>query len=372
MAGLYLHIPFCQSRCIYCDFYSTTHLQLRDTYVEALCHELSERCHYLSGQPIDTIYLGGGTPTQLNASQLLQIFEAIHKHYTVSRQAEVTLEANPDDLSRSYMAQLGTLPINRISMGVQTFHDDTLRLLHRRHSAQTAIEAYRNCRDAGFANVSIDLMFGLPGQDLARWEADLRQAIALQPTHISAYALMFEEGTRLWQMREKGLVAEAADQDSATMYGMLIDLLADANYQHYEISNFCLPGWHSRHNSGYWNGTHYLGCGAAAHSYDGVSRQWNTADLAGYVGHRTFEREVLDKDAQYNDYIITRLRTSKGANLDELRKLFGTDMHDYCLRMANRHLQNGTLLRTPEGMLRLSRKGIFVSDGIMSDLLIVR
>ncbi len=373
MAGLYLHIPFCKRRCIYCDFFSTTRGEMREAYVRALCRELELRRDYIGGEEIETIYFGGGTPSQLTKEDFEQIFSYIYKVYSVKPDAEITLETNPDDLTPAYIAQLRTLPFNRLSMGIQTFREDTLQLLHRRHTAAQAIRAFHDCREAGFHNISIDLMYGLPDENLSAWEKDLEQAIVLHPEHISAYHLIYEEGTALWNLREQHRVEEADEDLSLSLFSTLIDRLAEAGYQHYEISNFCLPDRHSRHNSSYWTGKKYLGAGPSAHSYDGTSRQWNIASLDTYIegihqGSPVFEVEELDRYTRYNDCIITGIRTVWGLSLTRLQQAFGKELYDYCLRMAHPHLQQGTLT-LQDDTLKLTRQGIFISDGIMSDLL---
>lgn len=373
MAGIYIHIPFCQKRCIYCDFFSTTQSEKKSAYVDALCQELELRKDYLQGEEIETIYLGGGTPSQLSEEELKKIFTYIYKVYPVRKEAEITLEANPDDLTPDYIEMLRKLPVNRISMGIQTFQEETLKILNRRHTARQAIEAFRHCREAGFQNISIDLMYGLPGETLASWKEDLRQAIALRPEHISAYHLIYEEGTVLWKLREQHQVSEADEDLSLSLFTTLIEELKQAGYEHYEISNFSLPGLHSRHNSSYWTGKKYLGCGPSAHSYDGVSRQWNIADLDRYmegisIGKPRFEIEELDKFTRYNDFVITRIRTAWGMPLSHLRQEFGEELYRYCLRMSRPHQEQG-MLEIADDTLRLTPQGIFISDGIMSDLL---
>ena len=373
MAGIYIHIPFCKRRCIYCDFFSTTQSEKKAEYVHALVRELEIRKNYLDNEEIETIYLGGGTPSQLSQEELEEIFAYIYKVYKVTPDAEITLEANPDDLTPEYVAMLRTLPFNRISMGIQTFQEETLKLLHRRHTAQQAIEAFKRCREAGFQNISIDLMYGLPGETLDTWGQDLQQAIDLHPEHISAYHLIYEEGTTLWNLREQNKVEEAEEELSLTLFKTLIERLTKAGYQHYEISNFCLPGLHSRHNSSYWTGKKYLGCGPSAHSFDGTSRQWNVSSLDKYLeGIRTdqldFEIEELDLYTRYNDFVITSIRTCWGMPLSQLRTTYGETLYNYCLRMANPHIQQG-VLGIKEDTLKLTSEGIFISDGIMSDLL---
>ena len=375
MAGIYIHIPFCKRRCIYCDFFSTIQSEKKPTYIHALCQELEMRKNYLEGEEIETIYLGGGTPSQLTEKELNEIFTSLYNIYKVKEDAEITLEANPDDLTPEYVPMLRRLPINRISMGIQTFQEETLKLLHRRHTARQAIEAFQRCREAGFRNISIDLMYGLPGETLDTWKEDLQQAIALHPEHISAYHLIYEEGTALWKLREEHQVEEADEDLSVTLFKTLIDELKQAGYQHYEISNFCLPELHSRHNSSYWTGKKYLGCGPSAHSFNGSSRQWNIASLDNYLkgiasGKPNYEIEELDLYTRYNDFVITSIRTCWGMSLSRLRSEYGEELYRYCLRMAKSHLGQG-VLEIEEDTLRLTQEGIFISDGIMSDLLFV-
>lgn len=373
MAGIYLHIPFCKRRCIYCDFYSTTQNEKKAAYINALCRELDQRKNYLEGEKIETIYLGGGTPSQLEAKDFEQIFQALYRLYEISPEAEITIEANPDDLTDEYVGMLRTFPFNRLSMGIQTFQEDILRLLHRRHTAQQAVEAFNRCRKAGFTNINIDLMYGLPGETLQTWETALRQAVSMKPEHISAYHLIYEEGTVLWKLREQHRVEEADEDLSVSLFTQLIHKLKDNGYQHYEISNFCLPGMHSRHNSSYWTGKKYLGCGPSAHSYNGISRQWNVASLDRYIeqvnnGQTYFEVEDLDLYTRYNDFVITTIRTMWGMQLDALKEQFGEKLYNYCLRMAQPHLSQGTL-ELSNNVLKLTEKGVFISDGIMSDML---
>lgn len=373
MAGIYLHIPFCKTRCIYCDFYSTTSEALQDRYIDALCAELRLRHPYLKGEPVRTLYFGGGTPSQLKSKHFEAVFNTIESVYGTSACEEITLEANPDDLTQAYVEQLRALPFNRVSIGIQTFDEAALKQLRRRHTAQQAIEAVRRCREAGFRNISIDLIYGLPGETVERWNADLRQAIDLDVEHISAYHLTYEEGTPLYSLLKQHRVSEVAEEDSVTFFALLTDRLTAAGYEHYEISNFCKPGRHSRHNSSYWSGVPYLGCGPSAHSFDGESREWNVASLTDYLkaaqaGTRLFETEQLDLYTRYNERLLTRLRTRRGVPMEQLKTLFGDELYRYCLKMAAPYLEANEL-ELREGALCLTRKGIFVSDGIISSLM---
>lgn len=373
MAGIYIHIPFCKTRCIYCDFYSTTRSEMKERYILALCRELEMRQDYLQNEPVETIYFGGGTPSQLSAVDFERIFATIDRLFGREHCREITLEANPDDLTPEYLHSLSRLPFNRISMGIQTFNDTTLKLLKRRHTALQAIQAVAACRQAGFQNISIDLIYGLPGETLERWKADLQQAIALNVEHISAYHLIYEEGTPLYIMCKNHQVEEVDEESSVDFFSLLIDQLTEAGYEQYEISNFCRPGKLSQHNTSYWQGTKYLGCGPSAHSFNGDSREWNSSSIDAYIeginqGMRVFETEQRDETTRYNEFILTSLRTVWGISLNQLQSTFNDKLYHYCLRIADKHLQSGTL-ELRNNALCLSRKGIFVSDGIMSDLL---
>ena len=373
MAGIYLHIPFCTSRCSYCDFYSSTQTHWTNTYIDALCKELNVRSHYMKEETIDTIYIGGGTPSLLNSKQLSKIFNTIYNIYKVDNHAEITLEANPDDLTIPYIKTLHSLPINRLSIGIQTFQEERLLFSKRRHTATQASEAVKNCQNEGFKNISIDLIYGWPKQSLTEWEKDIEQAINLNIQHLSAYHLTYEEGTHLWYLRKQGAIQDIDEESSLLLYSTLIKKMQENRFEHYEISNFCKPGMHSRHNSSYWQGIPYLGCGAAAHSYNKNSRQWNVASIEQYVkgienNEPIYEREELDLYTRYNDYVITRMRTKWGINLQETKLEFGKELENYCLRMAQPYISNNKIELRGE-QLRLTSKGIFVSDGIISDLL---
>lgn len=375
MAGIYLHIPFCKKRCIYCDFYSSTLQKYQGAFVGTLCRELRQRKDYLKGEPVKTIYLGGGTPSLLQRTELEQLFSEIGKMYGLETCEEITIEANPDDLTEHYVKMLATLPINRLSIGIQTFNDDSLQLLNRRHTAKEAISAVKRCQDAGFQNISIDLIYGLPNETEAQWQYDLEQAVGLGVPHISAYSLTYEEGTALWKLRERQQVQEADEEQSLLFFKMLMDALKAAGFEHYEISNFCLPGYHSRHNSSYWEGIPYLGCGPSAHSFDGTSRQWNVASLKDYLclmeeGKPTFEREELNLTTRYNEVVMTGLRTAKGIELTKLREQFGEKFYRYLLEMAKPCIDRKFLLIT-ENRLHFTESGLFISDDIISDLMFV-
>lgn len=362
MAGIYIHIPFCKSRCIYCGFYSTTHEELRDRYVEAVCREYALRKGYIK-ERVRTIYIGGGTPSQLNGKQLEKLFSFLPEA------EEVTMECNPDDVTEEFADLIRELPVNRVSMGAQTFNDERLRFLHRRHTSCQVHMAVDCLRRAGIENISIDLMYGFPEETLSEWEHDIRSAVALNVEHLSAYALMYEEGTPLHHLLCQGKIRENNEETELMMYSTLIDRLTEAGYEHYEISNFARPSYRSRHNSSYWNETPYLGLGAAAHSYDRKSREWNVEDVRAYIqgiedNHRCFEQELLDEDTRYNDRVMTALRTCEGLSLNRLSE----PQRDYCMQQAKRFLDDGQL-QIVNGQLKLTRKGLFISNMVMSELM---
>ena len=381
MAGLYIHIPFCASRCIYCGFYSTTAVASQDRYTDALCQEMQMQKDYLlkaldatPHMELSTIYLGGGTPSQLSGENLEKLFDTIYNkvyqdQLPVSPTAEVTIECNPDDITPQFASILSSLPVNRVSMGVQTFSDERLKFLRRRHSAREVDQAIGRLRQAGVGNISIDLMFGFPQETMADWRIDLQQALSLEVEHISAYSLMYEEGTALYRLQQEKRVRETDEETSLAMYNLLIDELTAHGFEHYEISNFARPGFCSRHNSSYWQAVSYLGLGASAHSYNGYSRQWNVADIRQYIeaierGVLSAEIETLDADTRYNDRIATALRTREGIDLSVLEMPYQT----YLKELATPHIQRGHLV-LKDGCLSLSRSGIFISNSIMADLM---
>ena len=372
MAGIYIHIPFCASRCIYCAFYSSTHAEWQEAYVDALCREMSMRADYLQDAPVETVYLGGGTPSQLSITCLHRLFNHLYtKVYKGCCPTEITMECNPDDVTPEWVSALRELSVNRVSMGAQTFDDRRLRFLHRRHTAIEVFRAVERLRAADINHISIDLMFGFPDETREDWTEDIDRALALNIEHLSAYCLAYEEGTPLYRLREQGRVKELDEEVSRSMYETLIDRMTAAGYEHYEISNFARPGHHSLHNANYWNATPYIGLGASAHSYDGVSRQWNISDTQRYIasiaeGIVPAERETLDADTRYNDLVTTALRTARGIYLPSLC----ADRRNYLMQNARRHIENG-LLAVEADRLHLTRQGLFVSDTVMSDLIYI-
>lgn len=378
MAGLYIHIPFCKSRCIYCGFYSTTHIELRQKYIDSICKEMTLRSEddfdvysSLHLSSLSTIYLGGGTPSQLSIAQLEQLFTYIYNVYNVNEDAEITMECNPDDITEEYAQAISRLPINRISMGIQTFDNERLVFLKRRHNAEQTVKAVERLRNVGINNISIDLMYGFPNETLKEWESDIDKAMGLGVEHISAYSLMVEDDTPLSNMVKSGEIKEADEEISLAMYNLLINKLDEQGYEHYEISNFAKQGFQSRHNSNYWHDIPYIGLGTAAHSYYITKRQWNVSNIMKYIesierGIIPMEYEIIDQDTRYNDSITTALRTAIGLNLSDLSKKH----KEYCLQCAEPHLRTG-MLEIKENHLRITKKGIFISDSIMSDLIYI-
>ena len=373
MSGIYIHIPFCARRCVYCGFFSTTHDALRSSYVRAVVSELHLRRAYLGGSEVRTIYIGGGTPSHLALDDLSLLLRSVLE--AAPHPAEVTVECNPDDVTPALCDGLLSMGVNRVSMGIQSFDDARLRQLHRRHDAHQAVQAVKMLRRAGFRNVSIDLMFGFPGQTLQEFECDLDRALQLDVPHLSAYSLMYEEGTPLYRQLEQGLIRETDEETLRRMYDRLCDRLTAAGYEHYEISNFAHPGYRSRHNSSYWTATPYLGLGAGAHSYDLRSRQWNVSDVEAYIrsierGEVPCEREELDTPTRVNDRITTSLRTCEGLDLDAIAQTEGERYAHLILESSEPYLRDGLLRRSGQHLI-LTRAGIHVSDLIMSDLMIV-
>lgn len=382
MAGLYVHIPFCVSRCIYCGFYSTVDIDKRDEYLDALQKEIEIRNEYMN-EDINTIYIGGGTPSALSNKQLERLFRIIGKfveeknkcRITENKEFEFTIECNLNDLDDEKIDLLRESLVNRVSMGVQTFDDSRLKFIKRRHNSAQAKEVFRKLRKAGFGNISIDLMFGFPNQTIDEWGKDIDEAIGLQPEHLSVYSLMIEEGTPLYNLVAAGKVKEIDEEESLAMYKLLCKKMEENGYEHYEISNFAKHGCHSRHNSSYWRDIPYMGIGAAAHSYDGLSRQWNISDLNKYIdeigkGKVSFEREIIDETTHFNDIITTATRTAEGISLEKIKREFGEKYLNNLMNEAKKHIANG-MLEIADDNLRLTKEGVFISDSIMSDLIYI-
>lgn len=333
------------------------------------------RKDYIEGEEIETIYFGGGTPSLLSATDFRDLFEAIQQTFIIKEKAEITLEANPDDITESSVKNLCKLPFNRVSMGVQSFNDNDLHFLNRRHDSREAHQAIKLWKENDIHNISIDLIYGLPGQTIEAWIANINEALTLDIPHISAYMLTYEKGTPLYRMLQAGKIKSADDDLSLASFSTLIKMLTTAGYIHYEISNFARRGFFSQHNSSYWTGKKYLGLGPAAHSYNGKNRQWNVASLPKYIegiknNQPITSGEILNLFTRYNDYVITRMRTMWGVKLSDIQKNFGNNLKNYFLKTAQPYIKEQFLIQN-EDTIKLSERGIFVSDGIMSDLLYV-
>ena len=359
VSGIYIHIPFCATRCIYCDFYSTTLRGKGEAYVKALAREMEERKDFLRKEPVETIYLGGGTPSQLGDACIRQILDAVAERYDMSQVTEITMEANPDDIREGQ--DWGR--VNRISMGVQSMVDDELQLLHRRHDAAQVRKAVTILKNAGIENISLDLMYGLPTQTLASWEYSIDELLKLRPQHISAYCLSVEEGTRMYNLVEKGELTPCDDETCNAMNTHLRQKLHDAGFEQYEISNYALPGFYSRHNSSYWVQTPYLGLGPGAHSYDGKNlRCWNLPRVMEYLkGNRQEEHEILTETDLYNERVMLGLRTAKGVTLsdEEIEKK----------NQAIGLLKSRGLIRIEKNTLILTESGLALGDEVIRDLM---
>lgn len=371
---LYIHIPFCKQRCIYCDFYSTTlSPEFTHSYVEAVENEINDRHLELPSHTLSSVYIGGGTPSLLPIDAIHKLFTAIRSRFVLAHDAEITFEVNPDDVKIELIKVLKSEGVNRISLGVQSFNDNQLHLLNRRHSSAQAVDAVNLIHQMGIQHINLDLIYGQPRQTLEMWTSDVRQALSLPIDHLSAYALTVEESTKLQHMLKKGIITMPSEDDTLSMYKILCQEAEQRGFQHYEISNFSLPNAHSRHNCGYWQNKHYLGIGPGAHSYDGKTRKINPQNIHQYIascGIINRQVEELTVNEQCNDLIITSLRTRQGLNLQTFFDKFGPQRTDKLLTWASPHIQRKSLTR--EGhTLRLTENGIFISNDIISDLMFV-
>jgi len=372
MAGIYIHIPFCKQACYYCDFHFSTNQTQRKELIHSISSELDLQKDYLQGERIETIYFGGGTPSVLSGKELDLIFNSIYKHYSVTPSPEITLEANPDDLSKEKITTLKDSGVNRVSLGVQSFDDRVLKFLNRAHTGKDAFICVDLLRDEGIDNLSIDLIHSIPGQDEHQLIQNLEKIIALAPQHISVYSLTIEEKTVFGKWAARGQLKMVEENFSASQFELVMDVLTESGYQHYEISNFCLPGFASRHNSSYWQQKKYLGVGPSAHSFDGDSRQFNVSNNHMYMkslheGKITFEKEILTRENKINEYIFTSLRTSRGCDLLYLKSKWDYDLKKINLVYIQSLLSEGYIALYDETLI-LTRKGKLLADKISADL----
>ncbi|MEC7782289.1 MAG: radical SAM family heme chaperone HemW [Bacteroidota bacterium] len=373
MAGLYIHIPFCKQACHYCDFHFSTSLKKKSELVNALCKEMVLRKEEIPG-PLQTIYFGGGTPSLLDAEDLQQIFKTIDDHFEVVETPEITLEANPDDLTEDKLKILAASRINRLSIGVQSFFEEDLKLMNRAHNANEALRCLQLAKQY-FDNISIDLIYGMPDMSDARWQENLDQALALDIPHISSYALTVEPNTALQKFIEKGVVKPVDDAVAQKHFEILLVHMEQAGFENYEFSNFGKPGYFSQNNTAYWTGKPYLGIGPSAHSFDGNTRSWNINNNPKYIkaiaaDTLPIERETLSTTDKYNEYVMTGLRTIWGVSLEKIEKDFGLKFRTYVLQQAQKHIEEH-LLFLDDDRIVVTKKGKFLSDGLASDLFIL-
>ncbi len=370
MAGIYIHIPFCRRKCHYCNFFSSASQKLKTPFLEALHQEIRQQAGYLEGQTVGTIYFGGGTPSLLSSKEIEQILETVYNSFPVSEVPEITLEANPDDLTETYRTELSSTRINRLSLGVQSFFDEDLVNLNRVHTAAQALSSLVPRPS------SLDLIYGIPGMTDDRWRANLETAIGNRIPHISAYALTVEEKTTLHWMIAKGKYPPVQEEQAARQYRIMVEMLKAAGYVHYEISNFCLPGHESKHNSNYWKGLPYLGVGPSAHSFNGTSRRWNVSNISNYAnmindGSVVYEEETLTLTQRYNEYVMTGLRTMWGCGEDYILQEFGPDYLEHFLKCAAVYIAAGSMGQGA-GRYVLTDEGMLFADGIAADFFMER
>ncbi|NOY38584.1 MAG: radical SAM family heme chaperone HemW [Chlorobi bacterium] len=374
MAGIYIHIPFCKKICYYCDFYKTRQTDLFPGFLTALYQEIEQKKDYLNGESVDTIYFGGGTPSLLSGGEITRIILKIKKHFLIKENVEITVEANPEDLTDDYIKTLYQTGINRLSIGCQSFRDVHLMSLNRRHNAKQARNAVENAFREGFENISIDLIYGLPELGLKEWKENLKIALKLPITHFSAYHLTIEKNTVYFKWQQKGKIRLPEEEESLKQYRILLEMAEQERFDHYEISNFCKMEKYSRHNMLYWNQEKYLGLGPSAHSYDGFSRQWNGSNIKKYIQgvlqkRKYSEKEKLNTKTKFNEYLMTRLRTKWGISQEEIQALFGLLYYKKIKGYVLTGLKTGNMEIYGE-RIRLTEGGMFLSDHIISELFI--
>ena len=370
MSGIYIHIPFCKQACHYCDFHFSTSTKKKSQLVQMLCKELQLRKDEI-GRPIQTIYFGGGTPSLLNSEELDLIFKTIFENFEVSENAEITLEANPDDFSEDVIKMLDASPVNRLSIGVQSFFEEDLKLMNRAHNSEEALRSLQLAKQY-FDNISIDLIYGIPGQTNEQWIENLETALKLEIPHISSYALTVEPKTALERFIEKGKVKPVDDEQYREQFEILVKTLTSNGFEHYEFSNYGKPGYHSQNNMAYWLGKPYLGIGPSAHSYDGAFRKWNISNNTLYInsiegGKLPQQMEELSKTDSYNEFVMTRLRTKFGVSTEDIQEKFGEKYRIHFLKETTKFVEDGLMERT-EDTYYITPKGKFLSDGIASEL----
>ena len=372
MAGIYIHVPFCKQACHYCNFHFSTNLGLQNDFKDALLKEIALRKQYIQGEEVETIYLGGGTPSLLPGSAVREIISSLFHHFTIGSDPEITIEANPDDIDESRLEDWKKCGINRLSIGVQSFFNEDLKWMNRAHDGEQAFRSIEMVKRAGINNYSIDLIYGSPGLTDEKWGINLHRAISLDPAHISCYALTVEPKTALFKMIHSHSSENIEPAKQASQFLNAIQILQEAGFEHYEISSFAKPGKRSRHNSSYWQSKKFLGLGPAAHSFDGMSRQWNVANNAIYIkslntGQLSFESEILESRDLLNEYIMTSLRTSDGLDLNQVNKRFGLEKRNLLENNAAVYISTDRM-RIDNEKLKLTEQGKLFADGIAAAL----
>lgn len=371
MSGIYIHIPFCKQACHYCDFHFSTSMKKKEAMLSALQKELVLRKDEFKDETVETIYFGGGTPSVLSSEEIKKLIDQVYQNYQVTESPEITLEANPDDLSNNRIVELSKCPINRLSIGIQSFFDEDLKLMNRAHSAKEAEDSLTMATDH-FDNISIDLIYAMPNMSTTRWKANIEKALSFGVPHISSYALTVEPKTALASFIKKGIVKPVADEVAQEHFNMLVDDMEKAGFENYEISNFGRPGYFSKNNMAYWQQKKYMGIGPSAHSYDGNRRGWNINNNPKYIAvleknELPMEVEVLTKTDKYNEYVMTGLRTSWGISLNRIKKEFGANFYKYVIQQSEKYIQE-QLLYIDGDILLTTKKGRFLADGIAADL----
>lgn len=366
MAGIYIHIPFCKSKCAYCNFFSVVSEKQRADYLEALKREAVARKDYLGGEEVRTVYFGGGTPSLLEPKEVSEILEVLKCNYKIAA-SEITLETNPDTVSKESLLEYKSIGINRLSIGIQSFFDDDLQYLSRKHDSKHAMQVLEWAKEIGFQEVTLDLIYGIPTLTDEKWRSNLEIFFSTGFNHLSAYALTVEEKTALGQRINKGVAAPVDEDAMLRQYEMLVEMTKNQGFEHYEISNFARPGHYSKHNTIYWKGEKYLGLGPSAHSFDGVSRQWNVASVKDYCENYPFEREELTLDDRYNEYIMTSLRTMWGVDLEYIRANFGEIYAERFKNQTKSHLLSGKMYQKGEKFI-LNDNGMLFADGIAAEM----
>ena len=375
MAGIYLHIPFCKQACNYCDFHFSTSMKMKVHFVQAIIQEIELRKDVFANEFISSVYFGGGTPSLLSEQDLDSIFEKLYKSFKIDADAEITLEINPDDLTFEKIQQLKDSPVNRLSIGVQSFRDEDLKYMNRAHNAIEALNSIKMAQDEGFQNITIDLIYGTPGMSNEDWKYNLRKSFALNLPHISSYALTVEEKTPLYYQILKKNIDPVDEQQSADQFKILMDEMLINGYEQYEISNFCKGNFYGKHNSSYWKKDYYLGLGPSAHSYFGNSRLWNISNNIKYIkalfqSQLPLVKESLNPQEMYNEYVMTSLRTKWGCNLIEIEKDYSISFSHYFKAQIKSYEVNGYVFEN-KGIYTLSEKGKLIADRITSDLFFI-